>query len=766
MSTFNSQQQLLIGPHAERAYLDYAMAVVKDRALANVQDGQKPVQRRILYAMREMGLLGAGVKPVKSARVVGDVLGKFHPHGDASAYDAMVRMAQEFTLRYPLVDGQGNFGSPDGDSAAAMRYTEARLAPIADLLLSEIDQDTVDFKPNYDGAFNEPALLPARLPMLLLNGASGIAVGMACEIPPHNLREVADAAIALVQNPELTTTGLLEHIKGPDFPGGGQLISAPDEIARAYEDGRTTLRSRARWRKEDMARGQWRIIVYELPYQVSAAGILGEIEELTNPTLKTGKKTLTPDQATLKQVSLSLLESVSDQSGKDELVRLVLTPRKANQSPEELMAFLFANTRLEDSVPFNMNMIGLDGKPKTKGLRDILSEWVSFRYVTVTRRTQFRLRSALARVEVLEGRIIVHQNVDEVITTIRNSDDPKPVLIAQFGLTDRQAEDILEMRLRQLARLDHLKIEKELAETRKEAESLQALLDSKAAMTKLIVQEIEADRNKYGDDRRTLVEAAARTTGSAANAIVQSVSDEPCTVVMSKNLWIRRLQGHDVVAANLSYKDGDGEFAIIRTRTSAPIVFLDDKGRLYAVTASDLPSGRGDGTPLTTLIEVQPGARIVHALGGDLETSQYLFGGKTGYGFVAAFKSLVPRLKKGKDFLTLQPGEQPVAPILLPADVARTHVVAGSTGGKVLLFPLSELPRREGGGTGSIIMKLEEGETISCLTAFEGEIFTGTARQKGADIPVEIKGADMQKFVSHRARKGCLLNSKKAVLVG
>lgn len=763
MGSFNPEAQFELAKYAEDAYLDYAVSVVKERALARVQDGQKPVQRRILYAMREMGLGVTGVKPVKSARVVGDVLGKFHPHGDASAYDAMVRMAQDFSLRYPLVDGQGNFGSPDGDGAAAMRYTEARLSPISELLLGEIDEGTVDFKPNYDGAFQEPDLLPARLPMLLLNGVSGIAVGMACEIPPHNLVEVANAALMLLNNPDTEASELLEHIKGPDFPRGGQLISTPDKIAKVYQDGRGTLHARARWRKEDMARGQWRIIIYELPYQVSAAGILSEIEELTNPKVKEGKKTLTTEQLTLKQVSLNLLDEIKDQSGKDENVRLVISPKKSTLSPDDIMAFLFANTQLESSVSFNMNMVGLDNKPRTRGLRESLAEWVTFRTTTVTRRTQHRLDKALGRIHVLEGRMLVYLNVDEVITTIRESDDPKATLTERYSLSERQVEDILEMRLRQLARLDHVKIEKELTEARAESVQLRKLLDSPDTMKKLIAREIEADRDKYGDARRTLVEPSARATG---NAVVQSVSDEPCTVVLSKNLWIRRLQGHDVVAENLSYKDGDGEFAVVRTRTSSPVVFLDDKGRLYAVTASDLPSGRGDGAPLTTLVEVQPGAKIVHALGGDLETSQYLFAGQQGLGFVASFKNLVPRLKKGKDFLTLQSGEMPLAPVLLPKELANTKVVVGGTEGKVLIFPISELPRREAGGAGSILMKLEEGEAVSCLTAFEGEAFSGTSRSKtGIEAPVEIKPADMSKFLAHRARKGSYLNAKKYVLV-
>ena len=453
-----SPDSLTLADYAERAYLDYAISVVKGRALPEVADGQKPVQRRILYAMHEMGLR-ADSKPVKSARVVGDVLGKFHPHGDQSAYDALVRLAQDFSLRYPLIDGQGNFGSRDGDGAAAMRYTEARLTPIARLLLEELDQGTVDFIPNYDGSMEEPQLLPARLPFVLLNGASGIAVGMATEIPPHNLREVAAATVALIRNPRLSLAELLEIMPGPDYPGAGQIISSAADIAQIYESGRGSVKVRARWSIEEMARGQWQLVVNELPPGTSAQKVLEEIEELTNPKVKTGKKALTPDQLQLKQSLLAVLDTVRDESGKDAPVRLVFEPKSKNIEQQEFINTLLAHTSLESGAAINLVMIGTDGRPRQKALPEILSEWIAFRFATVTRRTRHRLGKVDDRIHILEGRMLVLLNIDEVIRIIRESDEPKMALIEAFKLSDRQAEDILEIRLRQLARLEAIRIE-------------------------------------------------------------------------------------------------------------------------------------------------------------------------------------------------------------------------------------------------------------------------------------------------------------------
>src|SRR5687767_13336584 len=499
-----------LAAYAERAYLEYALSVVKGRALPDVCDGQKPVQRRILYAMERMGLAfttASGPKAVKSARVVGDVLGRYHPHGDTAAYDAMVRMAQDFALRYPLIDGQGNFGSRDGDGAAAMRYTEARLAPIARLLLDEIDEGTVDFIPNYDGSTQEPKQLPARLPFVLLNGASGIAVGLATEVPSHNLREVAAAAVALIRDVKLSDEELAALIPGPDYPGGGQIISSFDDIRAAYISGRGSLKVRARWKIEDLARGQWQLVVTELPPGTSAQKVLEEIEELTNPKVKAGKKSITAEQAQLKTTVLSVLDAVRDESSKDAPVRLVFEPKTSRIEQQELITTLLAHTSLETSTPINLTMVGADGRPTQKSLREMLVEWIGFRMETVQRRTRHRLGKVLDRIHILEGRQLVLLNIDEVIHIIRNADEPKPALIERFKLSDRQAEDILEIRLRQLARLEAIKIEQELKDLRTEQGKLEDILNSPASLKRTVVKEIEADAKQFGDERRTLIQA-------------------------------------------------------------------------------------------------------------------------------------------------------------------------------------------------------------------------------------------------------------------
>ena len=527
----DNKDSLTLAVYAERAYLDYAISVVKGRALPEVADGQKPVQRRILFSMNEMGLR-ADAKPVKSARVVGDVLGKFHPHGDQSAYDALVRLAQSFSLRYPLIDGQGNFGSRDGDGAAAMRYTEARLTKIAGLLLSEIDEGTVDFAPNYDGSFQEPKLLPARLPFVLLNGASGIAVGMATEIPSHNLREVGNAAIALMKSPKLSTADLLEIMPGPDYPGGGQIISSAAEIAQIYETGRGSVKVRARWSVEELARGQWQVVVNELPPSASSQRVLQEIEEITNPKVKVGKKTLTPEQNNLKSTILNVLDGVRDESSKDAAVRLVFEPKSKNIDVNEFVNLLLAHTSLESNAPMNLVMIGNDGRPRQKGLKEIISEWIEFRVTTVTRRTQYRLGKVKDRMHILEGRLIVLLNIDKVIKIIRNSDEPKADLIKEFKLTDRQAEDILDIRLRQLARLEGIKIEQELKELKSERDDLEGLLQSDTVLRKRIIKEIEADVKDFGDDRRTLIQEDKRAIAET------KVIDEPVTVIVISRLCL------------------------------------------------------------------------------------------------------------------------------------------------------------------------------------------------------------------------------------
>ena len=732
---------------AERAYLSYAMSVVRSRALPQVEDGMKPVQRRILYAMNEMRL-SATSKHVKSARVVGDVIGKYHPHGDSSVYDAMVRVAQDFSLRYPLVDGQGNFGSRDGDSAAAMRYTECRLTPIADLLLAEIDRGTVDFLPNYDGAFEEPQFLPARLPFVLLNGASGIAVGMATEIPPHNLVEVADAACHLIRNPRAELDDILPLLPGPDFPGGGQLISPATAIRDAYASGRGSLRMRARWHYEELARGQWRVIVDELPPGVSTAQVLSEIESLTNPQPRAGKKEATQEQKQLKQIVLAALDSVRDESSDQAPVRIVLEPRSSRQKRDEFMAVLLAHTALESSTSINMTMIGRDGRPQQKNLVQILREWIDFRTVTIERRTRHRLGEVERRIHILEGRMIAFLNIEEVIRVIREADEPKPALIAAFGLTETQAEDILEIRLRQLARLEGIRIEKELAELREERDGLQHILDSKTALTRLILKEIRSDAKKYGDDRRTLIEPVA----SVAPAEI-AVPDEPVTVIVSHNGWVRSRQGHGIDPASISYKSGDHAFAVIETRTIWPLIVLDDRGRAYSVKVSDLPGGRGDGTPVTTLVDFQNGGKLGQVLSGPPD-SQWLLAHSGGYGLICSLADATSRHRAGKAFLTLGAGEE----ILDPAPVRGDWIVAASAKGRVLVFARSEM-KVQAGGRGVIVMGLDAGEALAAVAVPNAEAVVrvcGVGRG-GKRVALELKPAQLEALRHRRARKGATL---------
>ena len=738
---------------AEQAYLAYAMSVVKSRALPQVEDGQKPVQRRILYAMNEMGLR-AGAKHVKSARVVGDVLGKLHPHGDSSVYDAMVRIAQDFSLRYPLADGQGNFGSRDGDGAAAMRYTEIRLTPIAELLLSEIDRGTVDFRPNYDGNFKEPSLLPARLPFALLNGASGIAVGMATEIPPHNLVEVAQAAVHLIRNPAASVGELMAHLQGPDYPGGGQIISTQTVIRDAYESGRGSLRLRARWRREDLARGQWRIIVTELPHGVSVAQIMAEIEAVTNPQPRSGKKDISQEQKNLKAAVLSVLELARDESSDKEVVRLLLEPKSSRLDPAAFMAVLLANTSLESSASINLTMIGRDGNPQQKNLRQILAEWVDFRYVTVERRTRQRLDEVDRRIHICDGRMIAFLRIEEVIRVIRQADEPKPSLMEAFGLSEIQAEDILEIRLRQLARLEGIKIEKELAELQSERKALQAILDSKSALTRLIIKEIEADAKKHGDARRTLIEAVAATPSGRAE-LKLSIPDEPVTVILSSAGWLRSRQGHGIAAESINYKTGDSAFAVFETRTTWPLVLLDTHGRAYSVPVASIPGGKGDGVPIATLVEFQEGGKLAQALSATPET-QYLFANSGGYGFIATLSDLTGRNKAGKSFMALEANETLLAPVV----ASGTHIYAASSNGRLLVFDASEM-KTLAKGRGVIIMPVEGGSSLVRIGYCDGQRVSLMCRERGKQSQLNLAGANLAKYLLHRARKGCQLPGKK-----
>lgn len=731
--------------YAERAYLAYAMSVVKARALPQVEDGMKPVQRRILYAMSEMRLSPTS-KHVKSARVVGDVIGKYHPHGDSSVYDAMVRVAQDFSLRYPLVDGQGNFGSRDGDSAAAMRYTECRLTGIAELLLSEIDRGTVDFRPNYDGAFEEPQLLPARLPFVLLNGASGIAVGMATEIPSHNLREVASAAIHAIENPHASVADLLGHIKGPDYPGGGQLISPAGDIRAAYETGRGSLKLRARWIIEDLARGQWQLVITELPPGVSAQKILFEIETLTNPQPKTGKKSIDPDQAQLKALMLGALDRVRDESGKDATVRLVFEPKSRNQDVAEFANLLLSHTSLETSSSINLVMIGLDGRPGQKNLAEILHEWGRFRLATVRRRTSHRLGQVNDRIHILEGRHIVFLNIDEVIRIIRNSDEPKPALIARFALSDRQAEDILEIRLRQLARLEGIKIERELAELRGEKSELEALLADEGKLKKLVIKEIRADAAKFGDERRTVVEEAARA------GITQTVVDEAVTVIVSEKGWVRCRNGHGLDLANVAFKDGDHLAAAFECRSVDSLIAITDGGRALTVAVSGLPDGRGNGAPLASLVELPSGSKIAHVLAGHADT-RVLLATADGYGFLCRLGDMTATKRAGKQFINLEGGSRLLAPVLY-AQGENQHLVALSSTGRLLIFTLDQMKELSGGGKGVIIIGLDAGEELAAACVAGDSVTLLASTRGGKAVEFNLAARDWEAWLGKRARKG------------
>jgi topoisomerase-4 subunit A len=741
----NDVETLTLSTFAERAYLDYAVSVVKGRALPDVSDGQKPVQRRILYAMNELGL-GAAAKPRKCAAVVGDVLGKLHPHGDQSVYDALVRMAQDFSLRYPLIDGQGNFGSRDGDGAAAMRYTEARLTPISRLLLDEIDLGTVDFQPNYDGSTQEPRTLPARLPMVLLNGASGIAVGLATEIPSHNLREVADAAIAMIKNPKISHAELMTYVRGPDYPGGGQIITPATHIADMYATGRGSLKVRARWKIEELARGQWQAVVTELPPGTSAQRVLEEIEELTNPKVKLGKKTLTPEQQTLKQTILSVLDTVRDEAGRDAPVRLVLEPKSKNQDQAEFMNMLLAHTSLETSSPINLVMIGGDGRPRQKGLVDILQEWIEYRFVTVRRRTEFRLGKVNDRIHILEGRETILLNIDEVIHIIRNSDEPKEALIARFRLSDRQAEDILEIRLRQLARLEAIKIQQELADLRDEKAKLQDILDNPATMKRVIIKEIELDAKQFGDARRTLIEEAQRAVAE------QKVIDEPVTVIVSEKGWVRARTGIGHDPNQFTFKAGDSLYGAFECRTVDTLLGIGDNGKVYSVPVAALPGARGDGVPISTLVDLSGGVRILHYFAGNADT-RLLLASSAGFGFMAKAGDMISRLKGGKSFITLDDGALPLAPrVVLDSAGA---VASLSEKGRVLVFGMDEMKTLTNGGRGVTLMELEPKEALLAAQPIsqKGVNVIGTW---AGDKPrtVELFASSLEPHFGKRARKG------------
>ncbi|MGE8447629.1 MAG: DNA topoisomerase IV subunit A [Comamonas sp.] len=750
-----------LGNYAQRAYLEYALSVVKGRALPDVCDGLKPVQRRILFAMDRMGLGYSGpnrataAKPVKSARVVGDVLGRFHPHGDQSAYDALVRMAQDFAQRYPLIDGQGNFGSRDGDGAAAMRYTEARLSKITSLLLDEIDMGTVDFVPNYDGSTEEPSQLPARLPFSLLNGASGIAVGLATEIPSHNLREVADACVALIKKPAMTDFDLQQIIPGPDYPGGGQIISSDKDIADAYRTGRGSIKVRARWTIEELARGQWQLVVNELPPGVSSQKVLEEIEDLTNPKIKTGKKTLTQEQSQLKATVLSLLDGVRDESSKDAAVRLVFEPKTGKIAQSELITCLLAHTSLESSSSVNLTMIGIDGKPTQKSLRLMLEEWIQFRQTTITRRSEHRLAKVMDRIHILEGRQTILLNIDEVIAIIRASDEPKAALMARFDLSERQADDILEIRLRQLARLEAIKIEQELTELRTEQGKLEDILANPASLKRLMVKEIEADAKQFADARRTLIQEEKKAVAEV------KVVDEPVTVVVSEKGWVRARTGHGHAADSFSFKSGDSLYGTFECRTVDQLLVFGSNGRVYSVAVANLPGGRGDGQPVTTLMELEAGTQIQYYFAGPL-SARLLLASSAGYGFTALVENMVSRQKGGKAFVSLDDGDTLCAPSHISGSSGSlpladaSHVACASVGGRILTFEVAELNHMAKGGKGLKLIDLEDKDRLAGVAVYTRSIrIEGIGRGgKAREETLEIRSLNNAK--AGRAKKGKL----------
>ena len=742
--------ELTLAYFASRAYLEYAISVVKGRALPDVCDGMKPVQRRILYAMKRLGL-NPDVKTVKSARVVGEVLGKYHPHGDSAAYDAMVRLAQDFTMRYPLVQGQGNFGSADGDGAAAMRYTEVRLSKYADLLLGELDKGTVKFIPNYDGTHKEPVLLPARLPVLLLNGSSGIAVGMATEIPSHNLTEVGEAAIEVIRNPEITTDELLGIVKGPDFPGGAQVISSASDIKNVYRSGYGNLQVRATYHFEELSRGQWQLVFDSVPYKVSVMKVMSELEALTNPKAPQGKKSLTAKQQQDKQLIMNVMSGMRDESSAEAPVRLVIDPKSKSIDREELVSTILSKTSLETSCKFNLVVIGIDGKPRQKGLKDILSEWVSFRLRTVRARSQTSLNEAEARTHTLEGRLIVLVDIEEVIRIIRGADDPKKELMTHFGLSDTQAEDILEIKLRQLASLDEVKLRKELEKLRNEAERLRGLLTDEKKLRREVTKEIRQDIDTYGDERRTLIEEAKGAS------IAKQVIDEPVTVIVSEKGFLRSRQGHGFDARAMNFKLGDKYRCSMECRSVDNLYILSNTGRIYSIPVSSLPSARGEGTHVSAFVQFQDGDVPFDYICGAPDTV-LLFTSDAAMGFFCKMSDLAVRQRGGKSFFILD-GAKP-----LPVQVSTPltgWIAALSSSGRLVVFTTDELRALSSGGKGTTIMALQDDEKLVAAVPISPNGVVVVGKGRGGKIQELLVGPrSIEDYRTRRGRKGRFVEAK------
>ena len=731
-----------IEQHASHAYLGYAVSTVKARALPEIADGLKPVQRRILFAM------DGSTSFSKCARYVGEVLGKYHPHGDSSTYEALVHLAQPFSMRYPLIDGQGNFGSRDGDSAAAYRYTEARLSRFAELVLAEIGEGTVDFARNYDGKFEEPVLLPARLPFGLLNGSFGIPVGFSTRIPSHNLKEVADAAAHVLKHPRAKVEDVLEILPGPDFPGGGHLISPPEEIRQAYETGRGSLVVRCRYEKEMLARGQWRIVVGELPHGVSVRQVMEEIEALANPRPGFGKKEVTQEQKRLKQFILDQVEAVRDESDRKSKLRLVIEPRSSRQSAEEMMAALMVHTSLEARYAVNLTWLGLDGLPETKGIVEVLREWGEFRVTTVRRRTQFRLDRVTQRLEVVMGRLLAYAKIDEIIKLIRASEDQaeaKANLQKKYRFTERQAQDIVDLRLGQLTRLDGVKLNDERKGLEAERKALKAILDDEKELKKLVVKELGEDAKKYGDERRTLIKPAERAQ------IERTVVEEPLTVILSKKGWVRARTGHNLDLSTLTFKEGDALAQSLECRTTDTVTVLAASGKTFSIAAADVPSGRGDGAPVNTLVNSSSDA-IVWMASGD-PARRLLMNSTAGVGFVCKLGDLASKTRQGKDFFAVSEG----ASARPPAVVGEGKYLATlSSDARLLLFELAEVPERPNGGVGVQLIALPEGATLADAAVSDGKslVVSGIKRKNRA-----VETLDAKQLAGHtgkRAQRGKL----------
>lgn len=721
-------ERVSLRDYTEKAYLDYSMYVILDRALPNVGDGLKPVQRRIIYAMSELGLKSTS-KYKKSARTVGDVLGKFHPHGDSACYEAMVLMAQPFSYRYPLVDGQGNWGAPDDPkSFAAMRYTESRLARFADVLLAELGQGTVDWTPNFDGTMDEPSVLPARLPHVLLNGTTGIAVGMATDIPPHNVREVTAACIRLLDDPEATVDQLCEHVKGPDFPTYAEIITPRKDLRQMYETGRGSLRMRARW-----VRDTGEIVVTDLPHQVSGNRVLEQIAH----QMQTKK--------------LPMVADLRDESDHENPTRLVIVPRSNRVDLDGLMAHLFASTDLEKTYRVNINVIGNDGRPGVKGLRQMLTEWLAFRRTTVTRRLQYRLDKVLARLHILEGLLIAYLNIDEVIHIIRTEDKPKPVLMERFGLSPDQAESILELKLRHLAKLEEMKIRGEQDELAKERDSLELTLGSARRMKSLVRKELLAAAEEFGDERRSPLVARAEARAFSEEEIV---SAEPVTVILSEMGWIRSGKGHEIDPLSLNYKSGDRFKLSAKGKSNQPVVILDSTGRTYTVAAHGLPSARGQGEPLTGRINPPSGVSFTGMMmGGD--EGHYLLASDAGYGFIAKLSDLQSKNKAGKAALTLPKGALVLPPVAV-GDMESSHVVAVTTEGRMLIFPVGDLPLMPRGKGNKMIgipsaRAASREEYVTAVTIFSER---DTLKVISGKRHLSLKFAELEHYLGERGRRG------------